>query len=120
MLVRITNSSIAVVGYCAVLFSIILYKMIIKDLPTFLLLISIIPFAYINFKFSRYFGYIVVQNIPLYFLLILAITQFFYSKTNLRISVPYIMLPVIIYSAYSVLLALYGISKGAQLGILVE
>ncbi len=120
MLVRITDSSIAVVGYCVVLFSIILYKNIIKDLPTFLLLISIIPFAYINFKFSRYFGYIVAQNIPLYLLVVLAIAQFFYSKKNLKLSITYIMLPVIIYTAYSVLLALYGISKGAQLGILVE
>jgi len=120
VLIRATNTPIVVVGYCAVLISIILYKLVIKDLPTFLLFIAIIPFAYIDIKFSRYFENILIQNLPLYFLALFTIFQFFYSQKNLKIRISYIMLPIVIYSAYSVLLAMYGILNGASIEIIVE
>jgi hypothetical protein len=120
ILIRITDTSIALVGYCAVLFSIILYKLVIKDLPTFLLLLTIIPFAYIDIKFSRYFEYILFQNIPLYFLALFAIAHFFHTQKSLKIRISYLMLPIVIYSAYSFLLAIYGYSSGARIGIIIE
>jgi len=120
VLVRTTDTTIALVGYCAILFSIILYKVVIKDLPTFLILITIIPFAYIDIKFSRYFEYILIQNLPLYVLALFAIAHFSYSQKSLKIRISYIMLPIVIYSAYSVFLAMYGISNSAPKGIIVE
>jgi len=121
ILARATQSVGIIVGTNLLLVFWLFYKDYIDDIITLLLLLTFIPFVYIDKSFSRHFNYIVIQNIPLIILLLLAIFYFFNKEKSYQIRISYVLLPVVIYVLYSLLLALYGVvNKAGSLLIIIE
>jgi len=120
LILEATSKNIFILAINFFLFSLILFKVSIKDFPTFLLFLTMFPLVYIDKTFSRYYTYIVAQNIPLYVLFLLGIFEFLKSEKSYKSKLSPLLYPVIFYTGICVILLIVGIGKHADKWLLFQ
>jgi hypothetical protein len=87
--------------------------MFIMNIPTGLLILTVIPMLYLDDVFSLVLEFVLIQNIPLYLFLLLAFLKFSLYGRVRHAPVSYLLKPVWVLAAYSTVLFIEGLIKGA-------
>ena len=120
MLIKYADYTWIVVIYNLSIVVVVVSYLYIKNLPTFLLILGILPLAYIDNIFSLYFNYIIIQNIPIYLFFALSIFYFTATTENVSLNYGYLTLPIYLITIYSSLLFILGFMKGGVLSIVTN
>src|SRR5690606_5463109 len=100
---------------------IICFSFFIRDFSTLLIIVAILPFAYTERGFSRYFVNVLLQNITIYLICLFALFQYLhYGNSGKKILNSYIGFPILILSIYALLLALLGYIKAYSLSLIIQ
>lgn len=94
------------------LVSLIAYHEVIKNLYAFLLIVLFIPLLLLNNNIQYSFKLELIGFIPLYLLVLLAIANFVSRENNLRVSLSYLELPIVLIVVYFGINALIAIFSG--------
>ena len=97
------------------LFTLIIFWGVVKNLPTYLLLINLAPLLYLNETLHYSFSWTLVQDIPLFFLIALAIAEFIRKRSQGRIRGLEINTPLILFFFYFFISAAIGFFRGFPL-----
>ena len=108
LLIKFIDLPAVFIAYNISLLIILIYYVYRSNLPTFLLILGILPLAYIDNTFSLYFNYLLFQNIPLYIFFVFSIFHFFLRTKDVSFELGYLSTPVILITLYSCFLFIYG------------
>jgi O-antigen ligase len=90
-----------------------------SSLHLFIIILAILPFMYINKGFSRSYSSIILQDIPLFFLMLFALFSWIKNAKNYIIKIDFLFLPIVFYLIFSVWLAIYGTLQGNHRSIIL-
>lgn len=94
------------------LLSMVFFLGFVKSVPTYLLLINLAPLMYLDKSLHYNYSWVLVQDIPFFLLIALAISEFIRKEARARIRLSDLNIPLVLFFLYFLFSAVMGLLRG--------